>query len=111
LWLDPYIFTCAECGSAATFFDSRRHGYDGVLNDGCACAQRSRDMLVTCGKCRGSIFEVTGDYGYCFAEDEIETEWTNEERAQLPDLFDSVYFHLACAACGNQYGLGEFECA
>jgi hypothetical protein len=39
-WRDPYVFTCADCGRSGTLFDSRRHGYDGVWNGGCAYDQR-----------------------------------------------------------------------
>jgi hypothetical protein len=110
-WLDPYVFTCAVCGRAATLFDSSKHGYDGVLNGGSAYEQRSKDETVTCPQCGDSVHEVIGYYDFSFDQEEIETEWPEEERAQLPDLFSSVSFELICSGCGNRHGLGEFECA
>jgi hypothetical protein len=66
---------------------------------------------VTCPQCDGSVHEIVANYGYCFAPEEIAAQWTDEERAQLPDVFDSVYFEFTCRTCGSRHGLGEFECA
>jgi len=107
-WLDPIVFTCADCGRSATLFDSRSHGYDAILNSGGTYVQRTRDEHVPCHGCGELEHEVTAWYRYDLEEDELE-ELSAE--APLPDLFTSIAFLLVCAACGSERHLADFECA
>ena len=107
-WLDPIMFTCADCNRSAVLFDSRIHGYDAVLNGGGTSAQRAQDQRVPCPQCGGLKHRVTVAFRYDLEEDELEELSAN---ARLPDLFTSISFRLTCAACMVERHLSDFECA
>jgi hypothetical protein len=110
-WADPLVFECCQCGRSATFFDSSRHGYDPVLNAFSATIQRTRDERVPCKECNGRRHSLVGAYRFEFEDEEIDEEWSEAQRSQMPDLFSSVSFSLTCAGCGVVQRLADFECA
>ena len=110
-WCDPLVFECAACGRSAPFFDSRNDGYNAVLNGFSAYAARERDEPVNCAGCGSYRHELVASYRYEFEDEEVEEEWTDDEREQMPDVFSSVEFILTCSDCGSVQALGEFECA
>jgi hypothetical protein len=110
-WADPLVFQCAACASSATFFDSRRDGYDAIFNACSASEQRTNDELVPCPSCSGERHRLLASYSYNFEDKEVEREWKAEERVQMPDAFDSAAFELTCVQCGETHWLAEFECA
>jgi ribosomal protein S27E len=110
-WVDPIVFTCADCGRSETIFDSSKHGYDAVLNSFSAYEPRTKDEQVDCPGCGGGRFGLVGYYRYNFEDGEIEQWWSEEDRARMPDLFDSVAFRLTCGACGEAQWVGGYECA
>jgi Zn finger protein HypA/HybF involved in hydrogenase expression len=110
-WADPYVFGCAACGFSAIFFDSSKDGYDPVLNGVGTHKQRTTDELVRCPSCESEKHRLLASYSYQFEDEEVEQWWSEEERAQMPDVFDAVGFELTCSQCGETQWLGEFECA
>ena len=110
-WCEPIVFTCADCDRSATIFDSRKHGYDAVLNSCSAYDPRTKDEQVDCRGCGGERFRLVGYYRYDFEDEDVEQWWSAEDCARMADLFSGVAFRLTCGGCGEEQWLGGFECA
>lgn len=110
-WADPLVFQCAACTFAAPFFDRNRDGYDAIV---CAISVgelRTKDEIVPCPSCGGEQHRLTASFSYNFEDEEIEREWSAEERARLPDVFDWATFVIGCVECGKTHCFVDFECA
>jgi hypothetical protein len=110
-WADPLLFECVSCGASVDFFDSHKHGYDGILNQFSAYEPRTRAEVVRCESCGSDRHKLIATFSYNFEDEEVEEDWSAEDRRRMPDLFDSAAFEVACAECGNEKRLSDFECA
>jgi hypothetical protein len=110
-WADPLGYECSVCDFSGILFDSRKDGYDAVLNGISTYVARTRNERVLCARCNSDRHKVVGEYTYQFEDEEVEQEWSEETRRQMPDVFDSVGFKLTCGQCGETQYIGGFECA
>jgi hypothetical protein len=110
-WSEPLVYKCTNCDFEGVLFDSRKDGYDAVLNNFSAYPARTRDEFVTCATCGSNQHKIVGEYAYQFDDEEVEQEWSEDERRQMPDVFDSVAFELTCSRCGEKQEVGGWECA
>lgn len=110
-WADPLVFQCAACTFSAPFFDSNRDGYDAVCCGISVTEPRTKDEIVPCPSCGGEQHRLTASFSYQFEDEEVEREWSAEERAQLPDAFDWATFVISCVQCGKTHCFADFECA
>lgn len=104
LWRPPHSLKCTGCGTAATVFDARKNGYDGVLNGGCAYESGDQGEAFVPG-----VFKVKISATYNIDLDEL-TGLAREAKVRPPDLFDWLVIHGDAADGGKAFELG-YECA
>lgn len=110
-WADPLAYGCIACDFSAVLFDSRKDGYDAVLNNFSANLLRTKDEPVKCATCGSEAHKVLASYRYDLEDEEVEEGWDTEQRQQMPDVFTSAAFELSCGQCGETQWLADFECA
>lgn len=109
-FLDPLILVCSACGKETVFFDSSKHGYDGILNGGSCYRQAAVTSSLRCGNGHSSTFTLDAEIGYNIDLGELE-EIVQEEGGRVSDYFDFVGFEAICTSCQEKVVLGDWECA
>ena len=113
VFISPLAFRCAPCGKTTPIIDTQRHGYNSEIDKPGESLDSNyrgtgRRQEVPCPKCGGREFSLTA---FCAHSDFdlIEDEPELEPRAQ--EYFDWFECRGACASCGKQSSLADFELA
>jgi hypothetical protein len=113
VWLDPLWLECSHCAARVNFFDSRRDGYDGRLNGGCASGQSADLRIVTCSGCSRHDGEIEVRVSYQNDIEEMD-EIFQEDAILSPiyaDYFDWMSVFRKCPDCNDRALIGDWECA
>lgn len=114
----PVVVTCLACDRSAIVVDTRRHGYDPVINDmgynGMDDPEATRQQYP-CDECGEIQFELIARFEY-FANTVDGYDYFRERKPDLPlhgeqDLFSWVTVIATCIACQHLQVIADLETA
>jgi hypothetical protein len=106
-FVGPLSLECEKCGKLSTFFDSRKHGYDGEQGVNTYIIGEGKSDKFACPRCGPTLLIVCANFTYHGAEDS--SELMQKNRTQ--DFFRGFDVAGQCLKCNGLIEITSFECA